>query len=71
MTDEQWAQIKPYAEEVARAQATMDRYRMTNSPLDPRAAMELSAAYQRADMELGIARQKLAEMQKRVLGYTV
>lgn len=68
MTDEEWEQIKPYAEAEAKARMTLLNHMIMNMPTDPRKALEAQVAYERAMEEATQAATALSVAKRRVLG---
>jgi hypothetical protein len=72
MTDEEWSQIRPYAEAKAKAQAAFDAAQMVNTVTntvtdDPRRRLEQDIWFDSIKLALAFASQDLETVKKRVL----
>jgi hypothetical protein len=67
VTDEQWEQIKPFAEAAARARLAYRNMGAWNTPTDPRKAMEQAIEYERLRVNVLHAEQELRKAERHFL----
>ena len=68
MTDEQWADLKPFVEADANARQRMASFGMINLPIDARKAIEAEVEFDRVKTEAHQAALELAIAKERILG---
>ena len=68
MTEEQWAELQPFAEAESKARNAFNRAMIMNTPTDPRKRMEQDTWVARIRIELQQASQAAEEARKRILG---